>query len=1047
MTSSQSPSKSTLAADFIKPTPLQVLLRYAAALAGALLVFVLYDFTVVPWIEPPARITRRPEIDPLPYYPREATSEGDLQRLFSADAWERGNPKVLRTDQGTLLFKDYETQDDGRLDLKPVTLVIPMSRNVESARQIVMQAPEGAVLQFDGSLTLAGRSGRLIGGKLRGAITVWSPESRPGMGDDLWATTQDIRIQPDRIETTSPVEFRFGEHYGSGRHLLIGMAPQPAAGDANQRLGVGTARSVELVHVDRVRVFMPGRGGLLGSVRPTPRDDNPNLVRPPVERVPVDLTCAGSFQFDLQEYIASFEKQVELVRLDPSGVRDQLSCDLLSIHFAHTDGSPAEATQNPDRDRSTIEKIVCRGAPILLRAPSQDIDARAQQFEYNLKTRTIRLNDPRQVTLRRGDQLVEAPRLDYVMAVEDGRLGQLWAPGPGRFRGRPRPESALVTATWEQEIRLEAHEGRHVLSLLSGVGLESAELGTFNSNELHVWLREVPKAAPHAQPRGPNERTKSRYELLPEQLLATGRVKFDTPRLAGVTERVEMRIDHLSAARPPGESASPPPARPGAGGTFGLVSDRGSDPQTGRKFQLTGQNVKLHVQLRGKEQLLEQAYLGQDAQIVELSQIPGHLPLRMTGSSLELSGGSSDHPRIVLRGWPEQLAADGSVATEARRASVSAEGLTLMGPDIHVDQGENRVWIEGPGEMQLVSGLGRAPGKVRVNWRADFDFDGQTATARDDVRVQGRYSLDDGEFLDFTATGPELQATLTTRLNLRQPDAKQRAAAQRLLFRGPVDAESRTFATSEDAAGVQQSFEQMHVTNLEIDQVTGRLHAEGPGSVNTVRFGKSVSRKNDQRVVFEQDERPDRLFYLNVDYNREIIGNVLNREVSFLNLVRAVYGPVARWEDQVDPEQVTGRRTEGAVLTCQQLSVAEMGTRQEPSLELDASGNTQVEGQENRGYFTAAGHHLKYVQNKDLMILEGDGRNDAVVSVQQAIGAPPQTTRLRRIVFQPHTGDMQLDGLNSGDYRESRPSIRRPPRSSALPPGRMPVGRRPIGYR
>lgn len=1045
--------QSTIAADagvpaFTRPTLLQVLMKYAAALAATLGAFVVYDFAVVPWIEPPARIAQRPEIDPLPYYPRTEASESDLQRLFDADAWERGNPKILRTDQGVLLFLDYQTQDDGRLDLKPVTLIVPLSRSSgEPSRQIVLQAPDGAELQFDGSLTIAGQSGRLVGGKLRGAITVWSPESRAGAGDDLWAKTENVRIQPDRIETTSSVEFRFGEHYGSGRHLLVGLAPQSGSAET-QRFGVGTARSIELVHVDKVRLLMPGRRGLLGSAPKSTAAADPQRIRPPSQKTPVDLTCQGSFQFDLQEYVASFEKQVNLVRLDPTGLRDQLSCDFLAIHFARRGGAAGDRGEKSDRaGSSAIERIVSRGAPILLRAPSQDIDARAQQFEYDLPTRTITLNDPHQVMLRRGDQLVEAPRLKYVMATEEGRLGQLHAPGPGLFRGRPRRDGALITATWKKEIRLEPQDERHVLSLLSGVQLESDELGRFHSEELHLWMREVPKNEPRNAEKGSQG---ARYELLPEQLLATGTVRFDSPRLAGVTERVEIRIDHLAAARPRVEDASPPPTRDTRGDTFGLVSDSGSAAEPARKFELTAETIKLHLLLQGQQQQIEQAYLGPGAQVVEVSHVAGRMPLKMVGSSFELSGGSSANPRIVLRGWPAKRDARGTVVTKPRPASVSAEGLTLVGPDIHVDQGENRVWIEGPGEMHAVSALGRTPGRVRVTWRTDFDFDGQTATARDDVHVRGRYTLEDGEWLDFVASGPELEATLTARLNLRQPDSKQRTAAQRLLFRGPVVAESRTFAmpgeASDESPGVQRSFEHMQVTNLEVDQVTGRLHADGPGSVSSVRFAQGLARTGQARVVFEADQRPSRLFYLKVDYNREIVGNVLNREVSFLNHVRATYGPVAGWGEQVAAEQVTGRRREGAVLTCQQLSVAEMGTRQEPSLELDASGNTHVEGQESRGYFTATGHHLKYVQNKDLMILEGDGRNDAVVSVQEGIGAPPQTTRLRRIVFQPRTGDVQLDGLNSVDYRDNRPPTR-PPRSSALPPARIPPGRYPIGYR
>jgi len=49
---------------------------------------------------------------------------------------------------------------------------------------------------------------------------------------------------------------------------------------------------------------------------------------------PVDVTCSGPFHFDFQTYIASFDRDVEVVQLNPEGPSDQLSCQQLDIHSA-----------------------------------------------------------------------------------------------------------------------------------------------------------------------------------------------------------------------------------------------------------------------------------------------------------------------------------------------------------------------------------------------------------------------------------------------------------------------------------------------------------------------------------------------------------------------------------------------------------------------------------------------------------------------------------------------------------------------------------------
>ena len=87
---------------------------------------------------------------------------------------------------------------------------------------IILQAPEGAELEFDSRLDLTRfKIGRLIGGRLRGKVNIFRHASTPGGRDALEVVTSNVQLDQQRIQTPHPVRFRFGQSYGSGQDLII----------------------------------------------------------------------------------------------------------------------------------------------------------------------------------------------------------------------------------------------------------------------------------------------------------------------------------------------------------------------------------------------------------------------------------------------------------------------------------------------------------------------------------------------------------------------------------------------------------------------------------------------------------------------------------------------------------------------------------------------------------------------------------------------------------------------------------------------------------
>ena len=72
--------------------------------------------------------------------------------------------------------------------------------------------------------------------------------------------------------------------------------------------------------------------------------------KPGVPDPPVDVRCAGPFQFDLIRNVATFVEQVKVVRVFPDGQTDRLDCDWLAVHF--TPKATAAKADSPTLDGS-----------------------------------------------------------------------------------------------------------------------------------------------------------------------------------------------------------------------------------------------------------------------------------------------------------------------------------------------------------------------------------------------------------------------------------------------------------------------------------------------------------------------------------------------------------------------------------------------------------------------------------------------------------------------------------------------------------------------
>jgi len=966
-----------------------------------------YRLAVVPVVEPRIRdlavgIEMTPE-EAAAIRARADRRLAALGDIFPAGAWERDDPIVLESRQMRLLFKDYQSLPDGRVNLVPCTLVVlpDRGRSAEGSagRTIVMRAPQGAVLEFDEPLDLRqGRLARLVGGSLRGQVTIRGTASAPGVEDDVEIVTRDIELDELEIRTGEAVQFRHGRSHGSGRGLHARLTPR-ATPRGPDSLGQGpNIGGVDSIRLDRdVRIRLEGLAGGLIPGGQTPAAAAENEPAPPVL-----VSCRGSMTFNVSANVITLADHVDVVRATPDGGSDQITCDLLAILLA------AEAAAEPGGHRGPLKpaEIQAKGAPVVARSSSAALEARAARLGYEIATRRILLDGPEPVSLVARGSEMEARTIDYCPGPP-GDPGALMAVGPGWLRVAS-PGQPPAQARWQQWLRMRPDGAGHVVSIAGDADVAVEARGRLAAAEMHLWLDVVPPP-PGSPPRDPAAGP-DLSGVKPARMLARGMVEVGAEQLAARTDRLELWFREVA---PPPAPAQPPPAAaaaapavaqpPAAPPPVAAEPPPPAAPPAAR-ITATAALVRGLVTLGpAGHELTEMSMEGQ----VELDEEPAGAvalaepALRIRGEQLQLARPTAFDARAVVSGQP---------------ATVVGRGLDLEGPLVEFDRGRNRVTVDGAGRLSLpmpaggpgldglsLTGGGPPPpaagdaGRLDVTWKGRLDFDGQTARFVEDVVSDAGTTVVRSGSLDVVFDEPfEFGAARggpPARPAGRQPEVARIACGS------GVRIESETVSETGE-----KSVERLFVRDLVVERASGAVSGTGPGRLTSTRLGQPpaftppAGPGGPAVTPVAAASRPAGLTYLGVDFQRGLSGNIHRRQMEFHQRVEAIWGPVAGWGDTLDPHAPGGLPAGAVTIASDVLGVGQappLPGQPRGTLELAAGGNVLVEGES----FTARSARLSWSEAKDLLVFEGDGRSDAQLFRQLKVGGQPSTASAGRILY------------------------------------------------
>ena len=628
-----------------------------------------------------------------------------------------------------LLWQTYKNRANGWVDLTPLTIVFMPDETVTDPVErwrhaVVMEVPEGANLRFDRPLDLnKGGIGRLIEGRLRGPVRIRSQGKRPDHQDDLLVLTHDVDLSEQRITTASDVDFQWGRNSGRGRQMEIKLLPRLGPRVANQEgPNIGGIEQIQFEHVERLHLDMgsgsaaaaqqggPARGvaagGPAGAGRAlrARRADRHHLPR----AVPLQSDRAGGHLPRPGRRAADSARR----SLRPHGLRTAF--DLLHAAGPAPGAAPPSKQSAPGFDLQPA-RIEAQGTPTTLTAPMDHLQARAETLQYNLIDGQIYLADTQEVVLQKDHNEIHTPSLRYTPGPPNhtGQF-QLLAAGPGWLRGEmaDRPGQQLE-AHWREKLEARPQDQNQVISLIGGAMLNFQAMGQLDARDIHFWLRESPPEklpSPDQPSVGARRGAGGEGGFQPDRLLAEGNVVGTSPQFSTKVERLEAwftncggpsptwgrlptcRTMRQTGEPPPGGSPEPyvpstvrpafqPDARLSSLQSLTYISPLGGqDPAAagGRQahMEISGRLLQARVLLRDQQHGdLTEVTVFDNVKLQETqTALPGDLPLLVTGQWLHATEASSPQAKVTVKGEP---------------AHMEGRGMSLTGPNIHIDRGAN----------------------------------------------------------------------------------------------------------------------------------------------------------------------------------------------------------------------------------------------------------------------------------------------------------------------------------------------------------------------
>lgn len=674
-------------------------------------------------------------------------------------------------------------------------------------------------------------------------------------------------------------------------------------------------------------------------------------------------------------------------------------------------------------------------------------------------------------------------------------LGWMIADGPGEIQSTGSSHAVshgsklrgTFNVRWDESLKMAPapeQDGSQWLELVGKTFVQSSEHGFLTSDRIELWL------APQ------NEPGADQPSYLPRRVFSNAPTTLASPSLKAKVTGLDLQLRTQSALPPQSESAetdelvlsdsqgnpmhqwvTPPADRsqsgPGtlAGGSLAdgaLAEGRGDASRPPAK-----QPVPIEVSGR---QLQATLMRSGDVSWVEQLQIEG--PVQLSGSTMRSTSksvGSREPVSWKVSGDLLLLATDlqgnADLQVEGAPAKIRVGDGLLEGESIRFNQTHNLVIMDHPGEFTIPKSMLENPNDANsitkseniswfdpphCKWSGRMIFDGQTIRVEKDVEFSAGFASaspsgtpSETEYWRTAGIADSLAIRLSKQIGFRSDfglaanggqatssgDTGADAELDSMTLAGNVNILAWQF----DHLGEKKSRNEILVPSLTFHMQKNEVVGAGPGWIQS-RFvaDRSIATLANTGEATRREE----LQGAYLKFRDSVLGEMLQRQVTFDGKIELLTGPIPSWQESVEPNASERLLPDQILLNSDQLKVYDtrptsrsgypIGSgsyRQNSpssSWEFKAMGNVAFNGITDSGEYNGTGYELSYAKSKDLLILRGDQRKSAYLrrvpaddstgtteAHVESVGINPKTMEVIDFKMGPGGIAVQLDAMQS----------------------------------
>ena len=996
--------------------------------------------------------------------PRFSPAVERLRQAFGENCAEQHRRiKLEWRSQGIVLAADsYQLLDNGQVRLTRVSVAF-FGKDRGDGNQVEINTIRGeqADIEFDRPIVDLFRDAaerRPIGGKLQGLgdrkVHIRNNRRTRRPDDDIHVYTDWLayRNADHRIWTDAEVRLVDGDPAqatvtATGLEIILAAEENKTADRTRRKRPTITGVRYVRLHrdvcmdlvIDAEAAFLgqgmkasersgsPGKG--------TEADNRPDTGRKgKPKQSPVVVTSRGPFVYHVSDDKdnpvdrAEFSDRVSVIRKhdaptpEDSGPEaiaavyyDQLDCDRLVLEFRRG-ANDDKAFLEGGKTGLDLIRATASGRQVELVSDAEKLHATGTDLVYDRSSnRTMLIGDPVQAE-QDGHQIRLRGRLVFVNPAKGQKeITDAIAEGPGQIQMRTDKAGVTRTASWSKAMRISKDGPLQRLDFRGTAAFEDSERGRLQADRIMVWL-EARRRETAPKPSEGDPTATGGY--VPKRMEAVGNVALRSPdlviqhatNLSIAVESVEKREKTARKRRPDGASTTAPVRSTNASPMPFEPSDRDASPLS--DSPLTARPEFLPPARKSPKRPLEviadviEVELAYDGERTELHHVHTHGRVHVVqrsadgdGNAIQLTG-----DRLDLR-----HSAKGSklrvVGSELQPALVQLETLRIMGPEVNIDQMENKAWVNGGGSLSMPSRTDfqgaplDKPVEVVIYWNERMYFDGKYAEFAGNVQADQD---------NARLTCGTLQVVLDRYVSLQETkrDGKQvPAALDRMLCDQRVTLQN---GIREGDKWVE--YQRIEGQEVAFDNPSAELNVKGPGALYVLQTGNPAdgpfrppSEPSANRVRDSAKKPSSRMMLTRIRFHGTMQASRANGVVVFLEDVELVHIPADDPDVRIDLDRLP---KDGLLLRCGMLKGLNPRMSDRTTTQVfEANYQVRVHARE----FFAQADKVKYDESKDLLILVGQGGNLARLWRQKAPGTPPEEIRAKKVWYWRKQNKVRFD--------------------------------------